>query len=211
MRFKILFIVLMVLLTGVNMFSQQSKLSKNESDNLRVKLIEISKNTKSIQSEFVQYKHLDFLSNDIKSTGNLAYKSPDLIKWEYKDPFDYIVIFKNEKLHINDGGTKSKVDLGSSKTFASLNALIIKSVTGDMFDEKMFEISYYYNESKYIVKFKPLDNSLRNFINEFVLFFDKDSLHVVALKMIESTDDYTLISFLNQKFNESISNEVFNK
>jgi len=211
MRFKVFFIGLLALFTGFNMFSQQSLLSIKESDNLRVKLIEKSKSTTSIQSDFIQYKHLDFLSNDIKSIGNLVFKSPDLIKWEYKEPFDYIVIFKDKRLHINDGGTKSKVDLGSSKTFASLNALIIKSVTGDMFDENMFEISYFYNESKYIVKFKPLDNSLRNFINQFVLFFDKDSLRVVALKMIESTDDYTLISFLNQKFNESISDEVFNK
>ncbi len=210
MRFKVYFTGLIWLFFTFSMVSQQNVLSKQESDTLREKIIEKSKNTSTIRSDFVQYKHLDFLSNDIKSSGNLVFKAPDMIKWEYQDPFNYIVIFKDKKLHINDGGTTSKIDLSSSKTFESLNGLIIKSVTGDMFDDDKFEMTYFHNEANYIIKFRPLDKALRSFINEFVLHFDKNSLDVIELKMIESSEDYTLINFLNQKFNESISNEVFN-
>ncbi|MBQ0741119.1 outer membrane lipoprotein carrier protein LolA, partial [Aquimarina celericrescens] len=64
--------------------------------------------TKTISSDFTQYKHLDFLSNDIITTGKLAFKTPNMVKWEYIKPFKYSVIFKNETLYINDEGNKNK-------------------------------------------------------------------------------------------------------
>ena len=110
-----------------------------------------SSKTKTITSDFVQYKHLDFLANDIITKGNLAFKTPDLVKWAYVEPFVYSVIFKNENLYINDEGQKSDVNLSSSKLFKQLNKLIVNSVKGDMFDENEFDIAYFKNAT--IVKF----------------------------------------------------------
>ena len=190
-------------------FSQQEKMSGNEAEQVRIKIIERSKNTNTIVSDFVQTKHLDFLSNDIKSSGNLVFKSPDLIKWEYKIPFKYSVVFKNDKLFINDDGDKSKIDLGSNKTFKSLNNLIIKSVKGDMFDDKQFGIQYFSTAKNYIIQFTPKDVSLQSFIHDFILSFDKGTLEVVEIKMMENTEDYTKITFTDQKINTKVDDEVF--
>ena len=65
-------------------------------------------NYQLLESDFVQYKHLDFLENDIETSGKLAYKAPGLVKWEYTHPYQYSVIFKKDELLINDGGTKSQ-------------------------------------------------------------------------------------------------------
>ena len=192
-----------------NAISQQVVLTKQESNDLRNKVVEKSKKTTSIISDFVQYKHLDFLSNDIKSSGNMLFKSPDLIKWEYKVPFKYSVVFKNDKLNINDGGVKSEVDLSANKAFKSLNSLIIKSVKGDMFDDTQFKMEYFKNKIFYIVRFKPIDKALKSFISEFVISFDKNTLDVLEVKMIESSEDYTLLTFLNQKLNKPISDAIF--
>lgn len=107
---SISFFVLFLLVNSFFGFSQQERMSKQEADQVRIKIIEKSKNTNTIMGDFVQTKHLDFLSNDIKSTGKLVFKFPDLIKWEYKTPFNYSVVFKNDKLFINDDGDKSKID-----------------------------------------------------------------------------------------------------
>ncbi len=190
-------------------FSQQVKMQDNEADRVRIRIIERSKSTNTIVSKFEQTKHLDFLSNDIKSSGNLVFKSPDQIKWEYEMPFNYIVVFKNDKLFINDDGVKSKADLGSNKTFKSLNSLIIKSVKGDMFDSEQFIIQYFKNSFHFIIKFTPKDVSLQSFIHDFILSFDKESLQVVEIKMMENTEDYTKIRFVDQKINSEVNNEVF--
>jgi len=190
-------------------YSQKVKLSDSEATTLRDKVVATSKNTNSIESEFIQYKHLSFLSNDIESSGMLYYKSPNFIKWEYQKPFVYSAIFKGDKLYINDAGKKSNIDLSSSKAFKSLNNLVVKSVKGDLFDATEFEISYFKEDKYYIVYFVPKDEKLKNFISEFVIGFDKNTFEVASVKMIESSEDYTLLQFKNQEFNQPIADEVF--
>lgn len=190
-------------------FAQEQVMSESESRTLRSKVIEKSKTTTSIVSNFEQYKHLDFLSNDIKSTGKLVYKLPNFIKWEYQIPFKYSAIFKNDKLYINDDGKKSDVDLGASKMFKSLNNLIVKSVRGDMFDKSKFKITYYKHPDYYKTIFTPFDKNMQKLINKIELKFDITTLNVMEVKMIESSEDYTLLKFLNQKINEPVSDAEF--
>ena len=202
-------ITLIALLVSFFTIAQEVDMSVSASNDLKKRVVKKSEGTTSIISDFEQFKHLDFLSDDIKSTGKLTYKSPSSIKWEYKVPFVYSAVFKNDKLYINDDGVKSKVNLDANKTFKSLNNLIVKSVRGDMFDEEKFEISYFENSTTYIVHFKSLDKALKKIISEFVLTFDKENLNVIQVKMIESSDDFTLLKFQNQQLNQSVPDAVF--
>jgi len=58
-----------------------------EADALKSVVKQQAKTTKTITSAFTQYKHMDFLSNDIITKGNLHFKAPNLVKWSYTDPF----------------------------------------------------------------------------------------------------------------------------
>jgi outer membrane lipoprotein carrier protein len=168
-----------------------------------------SKTTTTIKSDFVQYKHLDFLDNDIETSGKLAFKVPGLVKWEYTQPYQYSVIFKEDQLLINDGGTKSQVDIGSSKLFKKLNELIVKSVKGAMFDDSEFTISYFQTSKAHKAIFRPKDKKIAGYIASFELLFDKDNGHVQEVKMVEPTGDFTQIVFVNRILNSTISDAVF--
>jgi len=170
---------------------------------------EVSEKTKTITSDFVQYKHLDFLTEDIETSGKIAFKAPNWVKWEYTKPYEYSVIFKNDVLLINDGGTKSDVKMSSSKLFKNLNQLIINSVTGDMFDEEQFEISYYKSKEYYKVILVSKDKKLAKFINSFELQFHKETGAVLEVKMIELSGDFTKIIFSNRVDNSDLSDAIF--
>ena len=187
----------------------QTKLSSTEALTLKNKVIEVSKNTNTIVNDFKQSKHLSFLAKDIISYGKLVFKAPNLIKWEYQKPFKYSVIFKDNQLFINDDGTKSDIDLSANKAFKNLNNLIIQSVKGDMFDEEKFVITYFKHKANYLVRFTSMDKSLKSFIKEFELIFDSKSFHVLSIKMIESSEDFTIIEFLNQKINKLVADAIF--
>lgn len=187
----------------------QKPLDKQEALDFKQAVIHTANTTKTITSDFKQYKHLSFLNNDIKTVGKLIFKSPDLIKWQYTEPYQYSAIFKENKLFINDGGDKSNIDIGSSKMFKSFNTLIINSVKGNMFNDEEFVISYYKVDNFYMVRFIPKNENILDFIRSFELTFDKKTADVIKVKMIEPSGDYTLIVFKNKKRNTTILNEVF--
>lgn len=209
MRLKQFILMVMTFFFVANGFAQEVALSQRESEELRnnIKIKSEGKNT--IKSEFIQLKHLDFLSNDIESSGMLYYKTPNSIKWEYQKPFNYSATFIGNKLYINDSGKKSDLDLSSNKAFKSLNSLVVRSVKGDLFDAAEFEISYFKDAQNYSVHYIPKDKKLRAFISEFVIGFSKTTFEVLSVKMFENTEDYTLLIFKNQEFNNPISDEIF--
>ncbi len=209
MKFKQIISTVTVFLFVAIGYAQEVKLSQQESNELRNNIKIKSEEKNSIKSEFIQLKHLDFLSNDIESSGILYYKSPNSIKWEYQNPFNYSATFIGDKLYINDAGKKSDLDLSSNKSFKSLNDLVVRSVKGDLFDATEFEISYFKDAQTYSVHFIPKDKKLRAFISEFIIVFDMKFFEVISVKMLENSEDYTLLIFKNQQFNQPISDAVF--
>ena len=209
MRLKQFFLMVVTFFFVANGLAQEVALSNEESKELRSNIKIKSEDKNTIKSEFVQLKHLDFLSNDIESSGMLYYKTPNSIKWEYQKPFNYSATFIGDKLYINDAGKKSDLDLSSNKAFKSLNSLVVRSVKGDLFDDAEFEISYFMDNKIYHVHFIPNDNKLRAFISEFVIEFDMESFEVLSVKMFENAEDYTLLIFKSQEFNNPISDAIF--
>lgn len=189
-------------------FQAQNTLQPGEADALKTKVKAKAKTTTTISSSFTQYKHLDFLTNDIITHGQLTFKSPNKIKWEYVDPFKYYVIFKDETLHINDNGKESNVNIGSSKLFKQLNQLIIKSITGDMFDDQSFDISYFKKDHFIEVHFKIKDQEFSEYLKAFHILFNTEG-DVEEVKMIEQSDDYTRIVFKDRVLNKTVSDAIF--
>jgi len=186
----------------------QTKINNAEAKALQSKVKLLAETTKTITADFVQYKHLDFLSNDIESNGKLSFKSPDLVKWAYVKPFEYSVLFKDDMLYINNEGEKNNVDIGSNKLFKQLNKLISASITGDMFNSEEFDISYFKKGSDTEVHFSPKDKKFAKYIKEFHIFFNSDA-EVSEVKMIEPSNDYTHIVFSNRSTNQNLSDAVF--
>lgn len=186
----------------------QTKMSAPEAEALKSLVKNQALTTKTIISNFTQYKHLDFLSNDIVSKGKLAFKSPNLVKWEYTEPYNYAVLFKNETLFINDEGKKNQIDMGSNKLFKELNGLIINSIKGDMFDDDAFHIAYYKKEGNSHVHFTPKDKKSSKFISDFQIIFNKKG-DVLEVKMIEPSGDFTKIVFTNKELNKPLADAIF--
>ncbi len=197
-----------IFLFSLSVLGAQTKMSVADANALQKLVKEQALNTKTISSDFTQFKHMDFLSNDIESSGKLSFKAPDMVKWEYQKPFVYSVLFKNETLYINNEGEKSNVDLGGNKLFKQLSKLIADSIKGDMFDSNEFNISYFKEELGSEVRFAPKDSNFSKYIKEFHLKFNQKG-EVLEVKMVEPSDDYTQIVFSNRRTNQNLPDAVF--
>ncbi|MBC6999300.1 outer membrane lipoprotein carrier protein LolA [Cytophaga sp. FL35] len=185
-------------------------MSVTEANYLKNKVKSLAGNTQTIKSDFTQYKHIDFLSNDIESKGKLTFKEPDQVKWEYTQPYTYSIIFKDQTVYINDDGNKKNLDVGGNKLFERLNNLIASSIRGDMFNTNEFDMEFFKDGDEQLVHFLPKDPQLSEFINAFHIKFSKIG-DVVEVKMIEPSGDYTQIVFSNRTTNQPLSDADFSQ
>lgn len=199
-----------MLFLSFGVFSQEQKMSESEITAFKNSVNATAKNTKTLSTDFTQLKHMDFLSKDIETSGKMNFKSPNMLQWQYVKPYQYSIVFKNNKIFINDAGKKNNIDKGNSKMFDKLNKLIVGSVNGNMFDENEFTISYFKTKDFNVTKLLPKDASLKKYIKQMELYFDKTGNTVSQVKMIEPSNDYTKIIFKNKVINAKIEDSVFN-
>ncbi len=197
---------LVFLLFTTLFFAQESKMTAAEITKFKSTIEKETKTIKTIKTDFIQYKHLDFLSKDIETSGKMTFKAPNLLNWQYTKPYEYSIVFKNNKVYINDQGKKSTVD---GKMFEKINSLIVGSVSGNMFDDKEFTITYFKSKEFNITKLVPKTATIKKYIKEVELYFPKNESTVAQVKLIEPSNDYTKIVFKNKVINAKVDDSAF--
>ncbi|WP_144281459.1 LolA family protein [Chryseobacterium echinoideorum] len=196
------------LLVSSFFFAQNTAMSGAEAKVFVSKVSSETKKIKTLQSDFTQTKKMDFLDRSIITHGKMSLKSPNILSWKYTKPYQYSIVFKDNKIFINDQGKKSSVD-AKSKTFEKINKLIVGSSNGQMFKDPEFTVSYFKNANYNIAKFTPKSAQLLKYIKQIELHFPKDESTVSQVNMTEASGDTTNIVFKNTKINAPIAASEF--
>jgi outer membrane lipoprotein carrier protein len=189
-------------------FAQNTVMSGAEAKAFVTKVSSETKEIKTLQSDFTQTKKMDFLDKNIVTYGRMSLKTPNILSWKYVKPYQYSIIFKDNKIFINDQGKKSSVD-AKSKTFEKINKLIVGSSNGQMFNDPEFSVTYLKNANFNIAKFTPKSTQLLKYIKQIELHFPKNQSTVSQVNMTEASGDTTNIVFKNTKINAPISASEF--
>lgn len=190
-------------------FSQGTKMTTSEVNAFKQKIEKETQSLKSIQTDFIQEKHLTFLSNNIESKGKMYLLADGTLKWAYSSPNQYSIIFKGNKIFINDNGKKSNVD-GGNEVFGKISQLISGSVSGKLFNDAEFDLVCYKEGNEIVAHLTPNNNMLKKYIKKVYLYFPENESTVSKVRLIEPTEDYTLITFINKKLNANIDSSIFN-
>lgn len=189
-------------------FSQNTAMSGAEAKAFVAKISSETKTIKTLQSDFAQTKKMDFLDKNIVTYGRMSLKTPNMLSWKYTKPYQYSIIFRDNKIFINDQGKKSSVD-AKSKTFEKINKLIVGSSNGQMFNDPEFSVTYLKNANFNIAKFTPKSAQLLKYIKQIELHFPKDQSTVSQVNMTEASGDTTNIIFKNTKVNAPVAASEF--
>ncbi|SDQ52718.1 outer membrane lipoprotein carrier protein [Chryseobacterium soldanellicola] len=189
-------------------FAQNTAMTSPEAKAFVTKVSSETKEIKTLQSDFIQTKKMDFLDKSIVTYGRMSLKTPNILSWKYTKPYQYSIIFKDNKIFINDQGKKSSVD-AKSKTFEKINKLIVGSSNGKMFNDPEFSVSYFKNGNFNIAKFTPKSAQLLKYIKQIELYFPKSQTTVSQVNMTEASGDTTNIVFKNTKINAPIPASEF--
>ena len=169
----------------------------------------MAKNTKSIESDFVQVKDLSALTEKVTSKGHFCFKKENLLRWEYSTPYKYMILINKDKILIKDEAKVTKYDMNSNKVFKEINDLMIASVQGNILRSGKFRIVFLESEKDYKLELYPLVKGMKESLKKIDMYFDKAVSSVVKLQMEEPSGDTTLIEFLNKKLNGEIPDDKF--
>lgn len=183
------------------------EIKNNES--VQEEINKTAESIKTIKSQFVQEKHLSFLTEPISSEGLFRYKKENQLRWEYTRPFQYLILFNGNKIIIKDQNKVNEFDANSNAVFKQINDLMLGAVKGDLGKNDKFITRLKESSKQYQLLLVPQDEALKAYISEVEIYFEKSDLAVSSIKIIESTGDFTKIIFNDRKFNETIDNTTF--
>jgi outer membrane lipoprotein-sorting protein len=171
---------------------------------------EAAARTTTISAAFTQEKEMSIMDERILSSGRFSFKKERLLRWEYMQPYSYIVVINNDRIAIRDETRTSQFDTRNNKVFAEVNKIIVGSIRGTLLqDQQNFRITYEDGNSSWIVKLVPLSPGLKGTLSRITLWLDKKDHSVSKLEMAENNGDKTTITFSGKRFNEPVADEKF--
>ncbi|MDK7374630.1 outer membrane lipoprotein carrier protein LolA [Weeksella virosa] len=204
---KKLAILFLVLLATFSL--AQNRMSYNEIINFKKSVKTEMNKINTFSATFTETKHLSFLKKPTVSKGKFYLQNPNKVLWQYTSPSKTSVIFVDNKITLKQANKSKITDLSRQKNFAQLNALIIGSFNGDLFDNPAFESDFYTNTKGFLVRLMPKSKTAKKYLKRIELQFDKQVDMVSEVKLIEPSNDYTQILFSNKSINPNISPSIF--
>lgn len=209
MYIRLLHIIASVLI-GVNIMAQVPKSPMKDVAAFRQNLMTMSAKVKTIESDFIQEKNLSILSNKVVSKGHFCYRKENNIRWEYLQPYKYLIIISDGKIFIKEEQGQKQYDIQSNKMFQEMNKFISGCIQGDILrNDKEYTITYFEDDKNYFVSLVPKSEAMRKMLNEVQIWFNREDFTVSRISMVEQGGDYTKIEFLNKKLNTDIPIEKF--
>lgn len=178
-----------------------------------VKLIEqinnFSQKTSSISSDFTQVKDMSFMEEKVTSSGKFYFQKDNKLRWEYKEPFAYVIIVNDDRIRIIDEGKSKDFETGSNRMFLEISNVMTGMVNGTLLSSSQFTTTWYESDGYYRAELIPTGAIMKDYLARIELKIGKQDFSVDELKMFEKSGDYTLITFRNKKLNETVPAEMF--
>jgi len=205
-----LLFILVLTLTIVNCIAQdEAYYAMKDTSTFNAKIGRVAKETKTIQSDFVQEKHMSFLSEPAITKGRFFFKKENKVRWEYNDPYSYIMVMNDGKISIKDGDKEKKFDIKSRVIANKINEMMLGTIQGKVLNNEDFEGKFLESADYFLVRLVPVVKKMKKYVQKIDLYFDKENYHVSRIKIVEISGDYTLLNFMNRVSNGNISEERF--
>jgi outer membrane lipoprotein-sorting protein len=165
--------------------------------------------TQSIKSDFVQEKNLSMLSEKITSKGKFWFKKDNLVRMEYNQPFQYLVIINNNNVFVKDGQKENKISTKSNKLFQQINRMMVDCVQGTALSNPDFKVAVFESAQGYLIELSPVAKGMKDYFKNINIILSKKDYSVSKLEMYEQSGDNTVISFINKELNAVIADALF--
>jgi outer membrane lipoprotein carrier protein len=160
---------------------------------------------KSVSAAFIQEKHMKILAKPMISKGKFFFTAPGSVRWEYISPVKSILLVHNGAIKSYIEGRDGLVEDTKSKAAMGIVMQEITSWLKGSFDSPAFRASL--DRNKIILT--PKDKSFTNIISSIIIEYRTKEKIIKSVRINESSDSYTLITFSEVFQNKDIDNKTY--
>jgi outer membrane lipoprotein-sorting protein len=176
---------------------------------LTAALAKASNEVEALESDFVQAKYMEMLSENIISGGKFYYKKTGKMVLDYTSPVHYLIALNGQRIKIVSDGKKNIYELRTNKMMSQTSTLLSACMAGNLsLLSADYRLEYMENDRQYRIRILPLDR-MKSYLKEIDIFLNKQDFSVDRLRMTEPTMDYTEYVFTNKKKNTLLPDEIF--
>lgn len=199
----------LLLFSAVVVQAQPDKSPLQNVEDFKQKVQEQSGSIRTIESAFVQEKHLSVLHEPARSSGMFYYSNKGNVRWEYDKPTQQSIIVNDGNVTMINEGEIEKTNARAAKAYQRMNTLMADVIHGDAFENEAFEYAFYRLSPFVRVEMTPQESAIATHIEKIELFFNNDH-RVAQLVIYEPGGDYTSYRFSDQQYNQKLPQGVFN-
>ena len=201
-------VLLMISTTALSIHAQNYTPVKNIAEFKSLYAVK-SASINTLTSDFSQEKSISMLEHKIKSQGSFIFKKSDKLLMKYTKPYTYLFAMDHDKITVKNDLGKSSVAVNSNQLYKMISQITIDCVTGNVLNQKEFDIKVSENTLVYHLSLIPRQKLLKSLFTEIELLISKNDFTVDKLEMKESSGDYTVLVFSNKKLNSPVADDVF--
>lgn len=201
---------LLIFLSSCLPVCSQTKLTAEQQKQIIEKVDKAASSVTEMQCEFTQTKTMKLLSKEMVSKGQMYYKKPNKLRWQYTSPYDYTFIMNGDKVQIKSTKSTKNIDVQGNKIFRQITNIVLNSITGGTLKSSSdFVVEVYKTDKDYFAKLFPKKKELKQLYEYIELHFNPALTMVSSVKMAEKTGDVTVVRLSNTKFGATIDEKMF--
>ena len=168
-------------------------------------------NIKSVQTSFVQKKHMEMFDMPITIKGKIFIENPDKFAWMVLDPIEYTLIITDDKVKKWDKSNGvSELSLKDNPMFKAMIEQITFWFSGSYASCKTDYDIKLLQDNPGILEFTPKENNpASQMLSNIALSFQNDKNYISKIKLNEKNTDSTELFFNDVIINGEIDPSVW--
>lgn len=197
-------LITIALIIGFTASAQNGSTQEQFERELKLKNESVS----SIKCHFIQTRDMSVLQNVVRKEGTFYFQRPGNMLLSFNDG-DYIKMTE-EWFEMKTGENTTTTKISSNPMLRNLSTILSACVVGDFAQMiRGFSIQVQSQAKQWVVIMTPQRGKAASKISQIVLHFDRETMSLNTLKMVEKSGDYTMYGFSNKQFNVAIDSKLF--
>jgi outer membrane lipoprotein-sorting protein len=163
---------------------------------------------KSIKGDISQEKSFAFLTDKLVSTGIFIYQKENKLRWEFKEPIDYIILINESTMRLREEGVEKKYK-GINQILRQVKEIILGCIDGSIMGNPNYRTLFSTNGTNIRIQLQPKEKNLKEFIKQIDVEFARSGSILKKVTLTDPSGDMTDIQFSNIQSNQKIDAALF--